>query len=124
HADALDGGVIVVEFGEQGGIVGVVAAPRHVRLGIHVPVLAVDETFQADQRDRVAQCERPARKPDGGVVVLFGGDVVDDEAQAQGSIAHAGCSSRGSGSGWGWWSRATSTSRQRSSTSAKPSALA
>src|SRR5690606_14927936 len=41
----------------------------------------VDEVPQADQRHLVAAVDGGAREPDGGVVVLLGGHVVDHEAE-------------------------------------------
>src|SRR5690606_42017653 len=43
--------------------------------------LVVDEAPQADQRHLVAAVDGGAREPDGGVVVLLGGHVVDHEAE-------------------------------------------
>src|SRR5690606_10533851 len=111
-----------MQLAKQRGVVGVVLHARHVGDGAHGVVGVVDEAVQADQRDLVAKGERPARQADGGVVVLLGGDVIDDESELEGSIAHA-TASRADG-GWDWYRSWTPMPRQASSTLSKPSAQA
>src|SRR5690606_15898216 len=115
--------VLALEVGQQRGVVRVFALARQVRLGVDDAGGIVDEVLQPDQRDRVPAPYRGERQADGGVVVLFGGDVVDDEAQAQRRFVHSGGAS-GRWLGCAWYRMASSRPRQCASASGKPGALA
>src|SRR5690606_23093634 len=121
--DALHARIVVVQVAEQGRVVVVSVAARQVGPGMDHARGVVDEVLQPDQRHRMAAVDGGAGEADGGVVVLLGRHVVDDEAEAQGAVDH-GLRSRGSGVGWAWWSSDTSRRRHWASASRKPGAVA
>src|SRR5690606_9992667 len=98
--------IVALDLLEQRGVVGIVVAGGDVRLGADGAVGVVDESSKADQRDAMPLVGGGARKADGGVVVLLGGDVVDDESEAHRAVAHAAGSWRAGGEGR-WWYRAS-----------------
>src|SRR5690606_1109380 len=79
--DPVDLGVGALQVSQQRVVVGIVRFARHVRTGTHGAVGVVDEIAQSDQGDLVPAVHRGAREADGGVVVLLGRNVVDDEAE-------------------------------------------
>ena len=111
-----------LDVGQQRGVIRVVGTARPPCTGTDDAAGVVSEVGQPHQRDFVPAGDRLPRQADGGVVVLLGGDVVDDEAQAHrgARFGHAVCSV----GRCVWKRRSTGVRRQTSSRLPKSSAAA